>query len=102
MEHIDGEMIARGWVFRSDESKIKIHSQLEEFIREMRRIPPPGSGVANIDGGSLFDPRKSVSTWRFGPFTSIQAFHEFLHDDLRSGPNMAPEVNDLIVRRDGP
>jgi aminoglycoside phosphotransferase (APT) family kinase protein len=26
MEHINGEMIARGWVFRSDESKIKIHS----------------------------------------------------------------------------
>jgi Ser/Thr protein kinase RdoA (MazF antagonist) len=68
----------------------------------MRRIPPPGSGVSNIDGGSLFDPRISVPTWRFGPFTSIQAFHEFLHDGLEASPNMDPEVHDLIAQHDGP
>ena len=62
MEHIDGKMIAQGWVFRSDESKTKIHSQLKEFSHEMRRIPPPGPGVANVDGGSLFDPRIPVRT----------------------------------------
>lgn len=102
MEHIDGDMIARGWVFRSNESKAKIHCQLQEFIREMRRIPSPGPGVANVDGGSLFDPRISVPTWRFGPFTSIQAFHEFLHDGLRPGPNMPLRVNDLIAQHGGP
>ncbi|KAK3172936.1 hypothetical protein OEA41_006262 [Lepraria neglecta] len=102
MEHIDGEMIAQGWMSRSDESKAKIHSQLKEFIHEMRRIPPPRSGVANVDGGSLFDPRISVPTWRFGPFTSIQAFHEFLHDGLRPGPIMPPGVNDLIAQHEGP
>jgi hypothetical protein len=68
----------------------KIHSQLKEFICEMRRIPPPGSGVSNIDGGPLFDPRISVPTWRFGPFTSIQAFHEFLHDGFRGQSQYGP------------
>jgi hypothetical protein len=68
----------------------------------MRRIPPPRFGVANVDGGSLFDPRISVPTWRFGPFTSIQMFHEFLHDGLRPSPNLPPEVNDLIAQHDGP
>ncbi|KAL2354265.1 kinase-like domain-containing protein [Cryomyces antarcticus] len=100
MEHIDGEMLARGWVTRSDESKANIHSQLRKFIHEMRQIVPPGLGVANVDGGSLFDPRISVPTWRFGPFTTIQAFHEFLHDGLRPGPTMPPAVNDLIAQHD--
>lgn len=102
MEYIDGEMLARGWVSRSDQSKANIHSQLQKFIHEMRRIVPPGPGVANVDGGSLFDPRISVPTWRFGPFTCIQAFHEFLHDGLRPSPTMPPAVNDLITQHDGP
>lgn len=102
MEYIKGEPIAQGWVYRSEESKAKIHSQLKEFIREMRRIPPPGPGVSNRDGGSLFDPRIPVPTWRFGPFTSITAFHEFLHDGLRPSPNVDQEVNDLIAQHDGP
>ncbi len=101
MAHIDGKAIARDWVFRSDESKAKIHSQLKKIIHEVRLIPPPGPGVANIVGGSLFNPRISVPTWRFGPFTSIQAFHKFLHNDLEPSPNMPLGVNDLIGQNDG-
>ena len=101
MEHIDGEMLTRGWVSRNNESKAKIHAQLKEFVREMRQIPPPRSGVANVDGGSLFDPRLPVPTWRFGPFTSIQAFHEFLHDGLKPGPKLPPGCNDLIAQHEG-
>jgi serine/threonine protein kinase len=102
MEHLRGEMLGQGWVHRSDQSKAVILSQLRRFIHEMRQIPPPGPRVANVDGGSLFDPRISVPTWRFGPFTSIQAFHEFLHDGLEPGPKVPSEVQQLITQHAGP
>jgi len=101
MEHIDGDDVGRGWVFRDERSKAAIRAQLARFVREMRQIPAPGPGVANVDGGSLFDPRISVPTWRFGPFTSIQAFHEFLHDGYSPEPLSPPEVGDLIAQHNG-
>lgn len=100
MEHIDGEMIGKGWYFRTEESKTKILEQLRDYIHEMRRIPSPG-GVSNVDGGSLFDPRLSVPTWRFGPFASVHLFHEFLHHGLKPDPKLPQEVNHLITHHTG-
>jgi hypothetical protein len=41
MERINGEMLGRTWVKRSDESKAKILQQLKRMVDEMRNIPPP-------------------------------------------------------------
>ncbi|KAI9748260.1 MAG: hypothetical protein M1815_003417 [Lichina confinis] len=102
MEHIDGDMLARGWGLRSDKSKVKVLSQLKDYIHEMRRLPPPGPWVSNVDGGSMLDHRISVDTWRFGPFTTVQSFHEFFHNGLRPAPTMPAAVNELIAQHDRP
>jgi hypothetical protein len=41
MGRINGEMLGRRWVERSDESKAKILRQLEGMVDEMRNIPLP-------------------------------------------------------------
>ncbi|RDH32627.1 protein kinase-like protein [Aspergillus welwitschiae] len=61
MERIKGEMIGAGWVYRSEESKAKILTQLQKMVREMRTLPPPaGMGVQefhrHLRGGMDFDP----------------------------------------------
>jgi hypothetical protein len=41
MERINGEMVGRTWVERSDASKAKILEQLKSMVDEKRNIPPP-------------------------------------------------------------
>ncbi|KMU81531.1 hypothetical protein CISG_09093 [Coccidioides immitis RMSCC 3703] len=49
------------------------------MIREMRELQTPqGMGVASVDGGSLFDCRVPGSSLRFGPFSTVQDFHQHL------------------------
>ncbi|KAJ0108776.1 hypothetical protein J7T55_011267 [Diaporthe amygdali] len=81
MERIDGETIAQGWSHRTDESKAAILEQLRTIVKDLRGIkPPPGVGVASVDGGPIFDHRLPCkSLW--GPFPSIQDFHQ----ELRGG-----------------
>lgn len=69
---------------------------MKDYVHEMRQIPSP-RGVANVDGGSLLAPRMPQHTWRFGPFASIRAFHDFLHQGLAHGPKELPEVDQLIA-----
>lgn len=81
MERIDGENLAEGWNRRSDESKARILEQLKTMVQELRGIQPPSSiGVANVDGGPIFDHRLPCkSLW--GPFPTIRDFHQ----ELRGG-----------------
>ena len=41
MERIRGDIIGSGWVRRSEVSKARLLSQLENMVREMRNLQPP-------------------------------------------------------------
>lgn len=99
MERIQATMLRSGWASRPAASQQKILQNLKAMIEEMRSIPPPkGTGVANVDGGPIYDERlPKTSLW--GPFSSIDEFHcqlrngimmkhvpseDSLHSELRS------------------
>ncbi|KAL4747470.1 hypothetical protein BDW72DRAFT_206426 [Aspergillus terricola var. indicus] len=91
MERIKGDMIGAGWVYRSEESKAKLLTQLK-MVQEMRAIPPPeGTGVSSVDGGSLFDCRLPGPALRFEPFSSVQAFHRHLREGVGFNPELDSE-----------
>ncbi|GLA84079.1 hypothetical protein AtubIFM56815_008289 [Aspergillus tubingensis] len=70
MERIKGNYIGAGWVYRSEESKAKILTQLKNIVEEMRRLPPPaGMGAGSVVDGSLYDCRVPGTSLRFGPFS---------------------------------
>ncbi|KAK5113789.1 hypothetical protein LTR62_003173 [Meristemomyces frigidus] len=81
MERIHGANLSHGWHLRTEASKKKILAQLMSMVEEWRVLPPPeGIGVANVEGGPIFDPRlPRQSLW--GPFTSVRQFHK----ELRNG-----------------
>ncbi|EAT83716.1 hypothetical protein HBH56_198340 [Parastagonospora nodorum] len=97
MERICGDYVGAGWLKRSEEGKASILSQLKSMIEELRRIPPPeGTGVANVDGGPLYDVRLPGTSNQFGPFRSIADFHRHLRNNLEAHPDHSPEVTKLI------
>jgi aminoglycoside phosphotransferase len=99
MERIHGLPAAVGWVRRSEESKAKILDQLRSMVLEMRSIPPPeGTGVAEVNGGPLFDYRLPGTTDHVGPFKTIEDFHRYLREGLEDHPQHLPEVRELISR----
>ena len=78
MKRIEGDIIGRGWANRSEDSELKLLSQLAEIVHEMADLPPAqGIGIASVDGGSLFDCRIPGPSLRFGPFDTIQDFHRY-------------------------
>jgi aminoglycoside phosphotransferase (APT) family kinase protein len=98
MQRIDGHMVGRNWYFRTEESKLRILSQLKSMVEQLRKLPAPdGVGVANVDGGPIFDgrlPKKS----HWGPFRSISDFHSALVDGLdlnAASPDNFPELQEL-------
>lgn len=100
MDRIDGEMVGQGWVHRSAKSKAKILWQLKQFMQEMRNISPPSAHVANVDSGFLFDCRLPGPSLRFGPFKSIEEFHNHLRKGIKFPLNLDPEVIELINLHD--
>lgn len=107
MEKLPGASLTNGWRSRSAESQARILSQLKTMVDELRALRSPfGATVANVDGGNLTDVRlpglgliyPGQTSWRFGPFDDIAAFHRWLrrpaekvHDDYNA------EINELIV-----
>lgn len=101
MERIEGEMLCDKWSARTKESKVRILDQLRTMVAEMRDIlPPKGMGVANVKGGSLYDCRLPGSSTRFGPFKSVQAFHQYLRGGLEAHPDHLSEVSELIAQHE--
>lgn len=97
MQRINGEMLATGWVNRSAASQATVLAELKELVREMREIPSSHcEGVANVDGGSLYDTRLPGPSSRFGPFTNVQDFHNYLRGGINSHPGNSPEVTQLV------
>ena len=102
MECIDGEVIARNWHRRSDDSKAALLLQLRSMFNEMRAIPPPREGiVAAADLAELHDYRISPGPSHspnkgFGPFSNSKEFHLFLRDGVKS-PIDNVDVQQLIT-----
>ena len=102
MERIDGDLVGTEWLNRSAESKTAVLSQLKSLTQEMRRLSPPQPGkIANVDEGSLFDCRLPGPSLRFGPFSNIDDFHRHLRGGIELGPNLDPEINQLITLHGG-
>lgn len=100
MERIKGDIIASGWLKRSEESRARLLSQLKTMILEMRELQPPENrGVASVDGGSIFDSRISGSL-RHGPFGTIQDFHRHLRMGMEFDPTFDSEVQDMMKQQD--
>ncbi|KXG47700.1 Aminoglycoside phosphotransferase [Penicillium griseofulvum] len=102
MERIKGDMIGKGWVNRSEDSKTKLLSQLAGMIREMRALQPSQfnkAGVASVDGGSLFDCRIPGPSLRFGPFDTIQDFHRHLRMGMEFDSRLSPEIQEFIKQQ---
>lgn len=75
MERIQGQTLWHGWVRRSKESRDKILQGLKSIIQQLRSLPPPSKiGVANINGGPIYDQRLPKKSF-WGPFSSIREFH---------------------------
>jgi hypothetical protein len=69
------------------------------MVLEMRSIPPPeGIGVAEVDGGPLFDYRLPGTTGHVRPFKTIEDFHRYLRRGQEDHPQHLPEVGGLISR----
>ncbi|KAF7570572.1 aminoglycoside phosphotransferase [Pyrenophora tritici-repentis] len=101
MERIHGEPVCDSWRIRSEESRARILAQLKNMVEEMCRITPPdGIGVANVDGGSLYDMKLPSSSGHFGPFRTIHDFHRYLRGGLEAQPNHYPEISELISQQD--
>ncbi|PYH92219.1 kinase-like protein [Aspergillus ellipticus CBS 707.79] len=97
MERIKGEVIGRGWVRRSEESKARLLSKLRRMIEELRQIPAPKNiGIASVDAGPLYDCRVPGPTIRFGPFKSMQDFHRHLRTGMDFDPELDHEVQELM------
>lgn len=103
MERIRAPMVASTWYLRSEESKAKILAQLRDMVEQLRGIQPPKDmGVANLDGGAIYDPRlPNDSFW--GPFDTIDDFHR----QLRQGtdghhPEDPPDLKELISFHEHP
>ncbi|KAI9373250.1 kinase-like protein [Aspergillus egyptiacus] len=87
MERIQGEMIGRNWVQRSETSEGRLLLQLARTVREMRNLQPPeGIRVASVDGGPLLDCRVPGPSLRFDPFDTGMEFD----------PRLDPEIQELI------
>lgn len=89
MERIQGEYLGHKWKLRSEDSKAKILQQLRHMVDEMRSIPhPQGIGIANVNGGSLYDGRRpeNLPRLRFGPFKNTTDFHHYLRRGIDLNP----------------
>ena len=104
MERLEGEYIGRGWGLKSEETRANILSQIKGMMKELRNIPcPKGIGIANVDGGSIYDQNlpQAHDRNRFGPFRDVAGFHSYLRNGMDKGPPKAPEVCQLIYMHSG-
>ena len=70
------------------------------MVAEMRSIPAPADArVASVTGGSLFDlrlPDIPGRNGRFGPYETIQDFHQYLRRGAEASPEGQAEINELV------
>ncbi|KAL0929466.1 uncharacterized protein CTRU02_215632 [Colletotrichum truncatum] len=78
MSRIRGQMAWLRWKDRSEASRRQVLRQLREMVIQIRTIAPPAdTGVANVDGGPIYDCRLPKDpSW--GPYATMQDFHKEL------------------------
>ncbi|KAG8161069.1 hypothetical protein KVR01_009333 [Diaporthe batatas] len=111
MEKIQGEELGKIWRRTSEQTRASLLDQLRQHLDQLRALPPPTEfAVGSCTGGSLQDFRQSCAPppVRFGPFRTIQDFHNWLREGLKPGestdldPKDVEELNDMIARQEGP
>jgi hypothetical protein len=82
--------------------------QLQQMLKELREMKPPGLGIQSCTGGSLRDSRIPKSNPRFGPFISTLEFHRWLRDGLeldehpdRQDGNDWSGIKGMVAHQDG-
>jgi len=96
MERIRGTPLGRGWFQRSASSRLKVLASLRDAIIELRTLGTKSSAISSLNGGSLYDPRMPCIEGRFGPFRSIEEFHEYLRDGIQPHDDHLPGLKRLI------
>jgi len=97
MKRVKCEMVER----RSTGLQEKIPEQLKGMVNEMRNLsPPPGQGVSNIDGGSIWDCRLPGTSMWHGPFKTVHDFHKYLRGGLDTNVTSYPNIGELIDLQD--
>ncbi|KAK1988416.1 serine/threonine protein kinase [Colletotrichum cereale] len=78
MSKIDGQVAWLRWKEHPEASQRRILNQLRSMVSQLRAIAPTeGIGIANVDGGPVYDCRlPSKSVW--GPFATVRDFHKEL------------------------
>ncbi len=108
MERLPGSPLYFDWLTRTPASRKAILTQLKSMVEELRAIPPPSfinGHVAGVDGGVFYDGNLPAKSF-WGPYDSIQAFHQALRDtNSVHAPNdtedMFPGLQELITFHDG-
>ncbi|KAK1656970.1 kinase-like domain-containing protein [Colletotrichum godetiae] len=97
---INGQMAWLRWKERSQSSQRRILEQLRGMVAQLRAIAPTeGVGIANIDGGPIYDCRLP-SKWFWGPFATVRDFHKELANgaDLEIRyENQPPDLDELLT-----
>lgn len=86
MQRIHGQPVGINWQRRSDASRVKILNSLKDVVLEMRELQTHVNidVICSVNGGSLYDPRLPTISRRFGPFDSVQGFHDYLRNGLNT------------------
>ncbi|KAI0071768.1 kinase-like protein [Panus rudis PR-1116 ss-1] len=81
MENIKGVSLYDSWPRLTPSQKERVASQVVDFLRQLRAIPPPvPTKIASCSGGPIYDSgRIAGGNKLFGPFDSEEDFHLFLH-----------------------
>jgi serine/threonine protein kinase len=110
MERIQEQVLPLVWGKMPAESRANVVKQLKHMFEELRaQKTPVGTEVESCVGGSLRDARLPRSRPRFGPFKTIQEFHLWLRDGLKSSEVANPifdkqdwkEIKDMADHQDG-
>jgi hypothetical protein len=83
MEFINAPLLAQEWHKLSGEERLKIMSQLRDYMLQLRNLEPPHPGrIKAVDGTGCFDIRQESKL--FGPFKTVEEYHKFLgHINIR-------------------
>lgn len=80
MEYIKGENPLKLWDRMSQDELTKLMAELEDYVRQLRTLPPPyPEAVCAVNGASAYDHRFGI--YPAGPFETHDEFHRFLRED---------------------
>lgn len=79
-----GQPIGKDWFQRPRASRLKILAHLKKYVDEMRTLSTQSKAIGSFSGDPLYGPRMPSSTRQFGPFNSVEEFHEYIRDGVQA------------------